>query len=123
MIVDTYECRDECYIDKGALHSSQHMFIQIEATWYNLYKNQCECYTHWYKATSNIANLYLDTSWQSISVRRDDTMLIMLYKVKHDIAPDYLRDLLPLQNENKVLYIKVAKQQKYSSSLLSFRIF
>ena len=55
-------------------------------------------------ARSNIANLYLDTPWQSISERRDDTMLKMLYKVKNNLAPDYLRDLLPLQNQNIVWY-------------------
>ena len=39
-----------------------------------------------------------------MSERRDDAMLTMLYKVKNNLSPDYLRDLLPLPNQNVVWY-------------------
>ena len=46
-------------------------------------------------ARSNIANLYAETSMLSISERRDHSMLIMLYKIKNGMAPDYLLNILP----------------------------
>ena len=44
---------------------------------------------------SNISKLYEDTGWQSVKERRDQAMVIMLYKIKHNIAPTYLHQLLP----------------------------
>ena len=44
---------------------------------------------------SNIVKLYEDTGWQSLNEHRDQTMIIMLYKIKKIFAPNYLRDLLP----------------------------
>ena len=44
---------------------------------------------------SNIVKLYEDTGWQSLNEHRDQTMIIMLYKIKKSFAPNYLRDLLP----------------------------
>ena len=44
---------------------------------------------------SNIAKLFYDTGWQPVSKRRDQAMLVMLYKVKKGMAPLYLRSLIP----------------------------
>ena len=55
-------------------------------------------------ARSNIANLYLETSWQSFAERRDGVMLVMIYKVKNNLAPNYLTELLPHENQNEPTY-------------------
>mgnify|MGYP001591838763 CR=1 FL=1 len=53
-------------------------------------------------ARSNIANLYDETSWRSISDRCDTAMLIMMFKVKNNLCPEYLSQLLPPENiENR----------------------
>jgi hypothetical protein len=55
-------------------------------------------------AKSNIAKLYTDTSWPSMMVRRDNAMLIMLFKIKHQLAPSYLHELLPPENHELIGY-------------------
>ena len=55
-------------------------------------------------ARSNIANLYKETAWQSFRERRDNQMLVMLYKVKNRHVPDYLIELLPPENHEQVQY-------------------
>ena len=55
-------------------------------------------------ARSNIARLYEETSWPSIMVGRDNTMLSMLFKVKNRLAPDYLCLLLPPENHEHIRY-------------------
>ncbi len=55
-------------------------------------------------ARSNIANLYDETSFMSVSERRDYSMLVMLYKIKTGVAPDYLIDLLPRENHEYICY-------------------
>lgn len=50
---------------------------------------------------SNIAKLYEDTGWQSVKEHRDQAIIIMLYKIKTNFAPNYLRDLMP-QNQISV---------------------
>ena len=55
-------------------------------------------------ARSNIANLYKETSMASMSERRDHSMLIMLYKIKNGMAPDYLFDILPQENHEYIRY-------------------
>ena len=46
-------------------------------------------------AKSNIAKLFEDTGWLTLKERRDKNMLTMLYKIKNNLAPNYLHDLLP----------------------------
>jgi len=55
-------------------------------------------------ARSNIANLYLETGWQSIIDRRNNAMLVMLYKIKNNIAPEYLQELIPPENHEYIRY-------------------
>ena len=55
-------------------------------------------------ARSNIANLYTETSFMSVSERRDHSMLVMLYKIKNDMAPEYLKDILPCENNKFIGY-------------------
>ena len=50
-------------------------------------------------ARSNIVRLYDDTNWQSFSQHRDNTMLKMLFKMKNQLAPNYLNELLPDENQ------------------------
>ena len=46
-------------------------------------------------AKSNIKKLYTETTWHEISKRIDDSSLIMLYKIKNNLAPQYLVNLYP----------------------------
>ncbi len=55
-------------------------------------------------ARSNIANLYDETCFMSVSERRDNSMLVMLYKIKTNVAPDYLIDLVPRENQEYICY-------------------
>ncbi len=55
-------------------------------------------------ARSNIANLFEETKWQRISQRRDHSMQIMLYKIKNQLAPSYLFDLIPPENQEYIRY-------------------
>ena len=55
-------------------------------------------------ARSNIANLYRETSFLSMSERRDHSMLVMLYKIKNNMAPNYLTDILPNENRANIDY-------------------
>ena len=55
-------------------------------------------------AKSNIAKLYEDTRWQPLKTRRDQNMLIMLYKIKNNLAPNYLFDLLPPETREYTTY-------------------
>ena len=55
-------------------------------------------------ARSNIANLYKETKWQTITSRHRLSCLIMMYKIKNSLAPEYLSDLLPLENTERVRY-------------------
>ena len=55
-------------------------------------------------ARSNIANLYNETAWQTFRDRRNDQMLVMLYKIKNSFVPDHLTDKLPPENHENVNY-------------------
>ena len=55
-------------------------------------------------AKSNIVKLYEDTAWQSLKDRRDNNMLIMLFKIKNNLAPNYLYELLPPENREYTTY-------------------
>jgi hypothetical protein len=49
-------------------------------------------------ARSNIQNLYTETSWQNLHDRYKKATLIMMYKIKNNIAPDYLIQYVPPEN-------------------------
>ena len=55
-------------------------------------------------AKSNIANLYRETAWPSFMDRRDKTMLTVLFKIKNQLAPEYLYELLPPENHQYIRY-------------------
>ena len=55
-------------------------------------------------AKSNIAKLYEDTRWQTLKDRRDYNMLVMVYKIKNNLAPSYLFDLLPPETREYTTY-------------------
>ena len=55
-------------------------------------------------AKSNISKLYEDTVWPTLKEQRDNNMLIMLYKIKNDSAPNYQNDLLPPENRAYTAY-------------------
>ena len=44
---------------------------------------------------SNIAKLYHETGWQSVKDRRDQAMVIMMFKIENNIVPNYLCEILP----------------------------
>ena len=46
-------------------------------------------------ARSNIVNLYEDTCWKSFLERRDEALVIMIFKIKSGKVPNYLQQLLP----------------------------
>ena len=55
-------------------------------------------------ARSNISFLYKETSFISIRERIDQLSLTMMYKIKNDLAPEYLRLLLPEENNETIRY-------------------
>ena len=55
-------------------------------------------------AKSNIANLYEETSWKSFSTRRDNAACIMMFKMKNNMVPNYLAELLPLENKQLTVH-------------------
>ena len=55
-------------------------------------------------ARSNIANVYEETKFMSISERRDLSMLIMVYKIKNGLTPGYLVDIMPRENHEYIRY-------------------
>ena len=78
-------------------------------------------------ARSNIANLFEETSWQSFSDRKDDAMLIMMYKIKKGLAPNYLTEILPKENQeinrynlrnNKNIRIPFTKSETFKRSFI-----
>ena len=55
-------------------------------------------------ARSNIAKLFIDTGFSQIKHHYEQSTLVMIYKVKHNLAPNYLKDLLPPRNCDYVNY-------------------
>ncbi|MES9881747.1 MAG: reverse transcriptase family protein [Sedimenticola sp.] len=52
----------------------------------------------------SLNNLYKETGWQTLQTRRDQQKLIMLYKMKNELVPPYLSNLLPQQVGNTTNY-------------------
>ena len=55
-------------------------------------------------ARSNISKLFRETCWSSFGEKRDEAMLIMMFKVKNNLAPNYLTELLPPENRDQNRY-------------------
>ena len=53
---------------------------------------------------SNISNLYNDTGWLTFIERRNNAVVKMTYKMKHNMVPHYLSGLLPHQNQDCKVY-------------------
>ena len=53
---------------------------------------------------SNIQRLYDETGWLSTRSRIDGAMIVMLFKIKNHISPNYLFELLPQQNAAYISY-------------------
>ena len=80
---------------------------------------------------SNISHLYEETSLPSFMDRRDRSMLMMLYKVKINIAPNYLINLLPNENRENIHYnlqnnnhirIPFARHEAYKRSFFPYAL-
>ena len=50
------------------------------------------------------SKLYEETAWETLAQRRDKQKLILMYKIVNDIAPNYLKELLPETVQNRVRY-------------------
>ena len=55
-------------------------------------------------ARSNIANLYTETCWKSLNERWETASLIMMFKMKNKMCPEYLTNLLPPENNETIGY-------------------
>lgn len=53
---------------------------------------------------SNIKNLYIETGFENMMQRRDYTTLAMIFKIKNNLAPLYLSNLIPPEREQQVNY-------------------
>ena len=49
----------------------------------------------------NIAKLYNDLKWDTLSNRRRKHKLVLFYKMKQKITPSYLTNLIPIPQENR----------------------
>ena len=45
--------------------------------------------------TTPIVKLYEETGWESLSKRRETSKLIQMYKIVHNLTPNYLRNIFP----------------------------
>ena len=73
----------------------------------------------------NIATLYNDLKWESLSSRRSKHKLLIFYKMFHGITPSYLSDLIPINNQNRYNLRNIsnvpfihARTQLYKNSFL-----
>ncbi len=72
-----------------------------------------------------LANLYTELKWESLEQRRKKHKLIQLYKIKHNLTPAYLTELIPadtqfrynLRNADNIPFIH-SNSQLYSNSFL-----
>ena len=48
----------------------------------------------------SIEKLYSDLNWQSLSERRSNHKLIFMFKIKANISPPYLRNLIPVRQQD-----------------------
>jgi hypothetical protein len=49
----------------------------------------------------SIAKLYNDVKWDTLSNRRRKHKLILFYKMKQNLTPSYLTDLIPIPHDNR----------------------
>jgi hypothetical protein len=55
-------------------------------------------------ARSSVTKLYRELNWAPLAKRRENHRLVQFYKISHNLAPIYLRDLLPAQVLNRTIY-------------------
>ena len=55
-------------------------------------------------ARSNIKELFKETKWQPLSVRRDQHVLCFFYKIVNNLSPQYLKDILTEIDEHSTNY-------------------
>ena len=75
---------------------------------------------------ASIESLYMETGWVSLGERREMKKISLFYKIRHNLAPGYLVDLLPGQVQDSSSY-NLRNSDNYriptyrlQSSLLSF---
>ena len=84
-------------------------------------------------ARSNIALLFHDLNWESLQVRREVHCQLMMYKILHGLAPNYLQDLVPdrivnqehrhLRSQaNDLIRVPFARTESYRRSFIPFGI-
>lgn len=50
------------------------------------------------------ATIYEECGWERLSKRREKHKLTQMYKIKNDLAPKYLKDLIPPETRERTLY-------------------
>lgn len=75
----------------------------------------------------SINSLFIETGWESLSSRRKKHKLLLFYKMKNNLSPDYLSVLVPptvgsitrypLRNAENLLTVQASSQQYYNSFL------
>ena len=55
-------------------------------------------------ARSHTAGLYIETGWEMLQSRRIFHRLSLMYKIVHNLAPQYLRDILPQRIQSRTNY-------------------
>ena len=48
--------------------------------------------------------MYTECGWESLSLRRKNQKLCLMYRVKNDMVPSYILDLFPLQRNQEQNY-------------------
>ena len=80
---------------------------------------------------SNISKLYDDTGWQSVQDHRDYAMLLLMFKMKNGLVPNYLINLMPKENRDVVkrnlrsntnLRLPLAKSELVRRSFIPFTV-
>ena len=52
----------------------------------------------------SVANLYIETGWETLDARRNKHKLVFFYKMFNDLTPPYLSSLVPLFIQNASRY-------------------
>ena len=56
------------------------------------------------KKVVSVANLYIETGWETLDARRNKQKLVLFYKMYHDLIPLYLSSLVPPLVQNASHY-------------------
>ena len=52
----------------------------------------------------SVANLYIETGWETLDARRNKHILVLFYKIFNDLTPPYLSSLVPPLVQNASRY-------------------